>query len=127
MSGQSIMLLFRQDLRQNKELVFVSFKKGFDKDISPATISSWIKQTVILCYKLSDQEALTLHQVKVHDVRAFAESKAFHSGVSFKQILSARHRKSHNTFTQFYLKDVAWTVSELYHFGPVVAAQQIHK
>ena len=42
-------------LRQNKELVFVSFKKGFDKDISPATISSWIKQTVILCYKLSDQ------------------------------------------------------------------------
>ena len=30
------------DLRQNKELVFVSFKKGFDKDISPATISSWM-------------------------------------------------------------------------------------
>ena len=30
------------DLRQNKKLVFVSFKKGFDKDISPATISSWI-------------------------------------------------------------------------------------
>ena len=52
------------DLRQNKELVFVSFKKGFDKDISPATISSWIKQTVILCYELSDQAALTLHQVK---------------------------------------------------------------
>ena len=55
-----------------KELVFVSFKKGFDKDISPATISSWIKQTVILCYELSDQEALTLHQVKAHDVRVFA-------------------------------------------------------
>ena len=52
------------DLRQNKELVFVSFKKGFDKDISPATISSWIKQTVVLCYELSDQEALTFHQVK---------------------------------------------------------------
>ena len=34
------------DLRQNKELFFVSFKKGFDKDISPATISSWIKQTL---------------------------------------------------------------------------------
>ena len=49
------------DLRQNKELVFVSFKKGFDKDISPATISSWIKQTVVLCYELSDQEALTFH------------------------------------------------------------------
>ena len=44
------------DLRQGKELVFVSFKKGFDKDISPATVSSWIKQTVILCYELSDHQ-----------------------------------------------------------------------
>ena len=67
------------DLRQNKELVFVSFKKGFDKDISPATISSWIKQTVILCYELSDHQAHSLHQIKAHNVRAFAASKAFQS------------------------------------------------
>ena len=114
------------DLRQNKELVFVSFKKGFDKDISPATISSWIKQTAIPCYELSDQEAHSLHQVKAHDVRAFAASKAFQSKI-LKQILSACHWKSYNIFTQFYLKDVAWADSELYHLGPVVAAQQIHK
>ena len=115
------------DLRQHKELVFVSFKKGFDRDISPATISSWVKQTVILCYELSDQQSHTLHQVKAHDVRAFAASKAFQSGVSLEQILSACHWKSHNTFTQFYLKDVAWADSELYHLGPVVVAQQIHQ
>ena len=114
------------DLRQNKELVFFSVKKGFNKDISPATISSWIKQTVILCYELSDQEALTLHQVKSHDVRAFAASKAFQYGVSFEQLLSACHWKSHNTFTQFYLKDVALADTELFHLGPVVAAQQVH-
>ena len=99
---------------------------GFDKDISPATIS-WIKQTVILCYELSDHHAHTLHQVKAHDIRAFAASKVFQSGVSLEQILSACHWKSHNTFTQFYLKDVAWADSELYHLGPVVAAQQIHQ
>ena len=116
-----------QDVRQGKELVFVSFKKGFTKDISPATISSWIKQTVILCYDLSDQESLTLHQVKAHDVRAFAASKAFQGGISLDQILAACHWKSHNTFTQFYLKDVAWADSELFHLGPVVAAQQIHQ
>ena len=81
----------------------------------------------ITSYELSDQEAHTLHQVKAHDVRAFAASKAFQSGVSLEQILSACHWKSHNTFTQFYLKDVAWADSELYHLGPVVAAQQIHK
>ena len=108
------------DIRQNKELVFVSFKKGFDKDISAATISSWIKQTVNFCYELSDQEALTLHQVKAHDVRAFQ------SGISLEQILSAWHWKSHHIFTQFYLKDVAWADTELFHLGPVVAAQQVH-
>ena len=79
------------DLRQNKEVAFVSFKKDFDKHISPASISSWIKQTVILCYKLSDQEAHTLHQVKAHDVRAFAASKFFQSGVSLDPFLSACH------------------------------------
>ena len=83
------------DLRQHKELVFVSFKKGFDKDISPATISSWIKQTVILCYEFSDHPAHTLHQVKAHHVRAFAASKAFQLGVSLEQILAACHWKSH--------------------------------
>ena len=82
---------------------------------------------MILCYELSDKEAHSLHQVKAHDVRAFAASKAFQSGVSLEQILLACHWKSHNTFTQFYLKDVAWADSELYHLGPVVAAQQIHQ
>ena len=82
---------------------------------------------MILYYELSDQEALTLHQAKAHDVRAFAASKAFQSGVSLKQILSACYWKSHNTFTQFYLKDVAWADSALFHLGPVVAAQQIQQ
>ena len=67
------------------------------------------------------------HQVKAHDVRAFADSKAFQLGVSLEQILSACHWNLLYTFTQFYLKDVAWADSELYHLGPVVAAQQIHK
>ena len=78
-----------QDLRQGKELGFVSFKKGFNKDISPATISSWIKRTIILCYELSNEEALTLHQVRAHDVRAFAASRAFQGGISLEQILAA--------------------------------------
>ena len=107
-----------KDLREGKGLVFVSFRKSFHKDIVPPTISSWIKQTV---YQLSDEEAQNLHQVRAHDVRAFAASKAFQGGVSLDQILSACHWKAHNTFIQFYLKDVAWADSELYHLGPVVA------
>ena len=40
---------------------------------------TWIKQAIILWYELTDQEALILHQVKAHDVRAFDASKAFQS------------------------------------------------
>ena len=116
-----------QDLRKGKDLVFVSVHKNFQKDIVPATISSWIKQTVLLCYQLSDEEAQNVHQIRPDDVRAFAASKAFQGGVSLEQNLSACHWKAHNTFTQFYLKDLAWADSELYHLEPIVAAQQIHQ
>ena len=116
-----------EDLRTGKELVFVFFRKSFNKDIVPATASSWIKQTIVLCYQLSDEQAQTLHQVRAHDVHAFVASKAFQGGVLLDQILSACHWKSHNTFTQFYLKDVAWADSELYHLGPVVAAQKVRE
>ena len=44
---------------------------------------------IILCYELSDQVAQTLHQVRAHDVRAFAASRAFKGGIYLDQILSA--------------------------------------
>ena len=116
-----------KDFRSGKDLLFVSFKRGFHNDIVPATISLWIKQTGLLCYQLSDQETQDLHQIRAHDIRAFAASQAFQGGVSLEQILSACHWKAHNTFTQFYLKDLAWADSDLYHLGPVVAAQQIQE
>ena len=37
------------DLRQNKGVSLCLLQESFDKGISPATISSWIKQTGILC------------------------------------------------------------------------------
>ena len=74
-----------KDLRKGTDLVFVSFRKSFQKDIVHATISSWIKQTVLLCYQPSDEEAQNLHQMKAHDVRVFEASKAFQGGVSLDQ------------------------------------------
>ena len=70
-------------------------------DIRPATLSSWLKQTILLCYKQADQQALDLVQVKAHDIRAFAASKAFYGGVSVDQIMQACHWKAHNTFTNY--------------------------
>ena len=43
-----------KDLRGSRSL-FISFKKGHTSDIRPATLSSWLKQTIPLCYKQADQ------------------------------------------------------------------------
>ena len=88
-----------KDLRGSRSLLLISFKKGHTSDIRPATLSSWLKQTILLCYKQADQQALDLVQVKAHDIRAFAASKAFYGGVSVDQIIQACHWKAHNTFT----------------------------
>ena len=85
-----------------------------------------MKQTILLCYKQADQEALDLVQVKAHGIRAFAASKAFYGGVSVDQIMQACHWKAHNTFTNFYLKDLTWSDNDNnMYLGPVVTAQQV--
>ena len=65
-----------KDLRGSQSL-FISFKKAHTSDFRPTTLSSWLKQTILLCYRQADIQALDLVQVKVHDVRAFMASKAF--------------------------------------------------
>ena len=121
-----VLLGSNQDLRGSRSLLFISFKKGHTSDIRPATLSSWLKQTILLCYKQADQQALDLVQVKAHDIRAFAASKAFYGGVSVDQIMQACHWKAHNTFTNFYLKDLTWPDSNNnMYLGPVVAVQQV--
>ena len=89
--------------------------------------SKAFSKSVLLCYQLTDEEAQNWHQVRAHDVRVFAASKTFQRGASLDQILSAYHWKVHNTFTQFYLEDVASTDSELHQLGPVVTAQQVRE
>ena len=115
-----------KDLRGSLSLLFISFKKGHTPDIRPATLSSWLKQTTLLCYKQADQQALDLVQVKAHDIRVFAASKAFYGGISVDQIMQACHWKAHNTFTNFYLKNITWSDNDNnMYLGPVVAAQQV--
>ena len=113
-----------KDLRGSLSLPFISFKKGHTSGIRPATLSSWLTQTTLLCYKQADQQALDLVQVKAHDIRAFAASKAF--GVLVDEIMQACHWKAHNTFTNFYLKDLTWSDNDNnMYLGPVAAAQQV--
>ena len=113
-----------KDLRGSRSLFFISSKKGHTSDIRPATLSSWLRQTILLCYKQADQQALDLVQVKAYDIMAFMASKAFYGAVSVHQIMQACHWKAHSTFTIFYLKDLTWSDNDNnMYLGPVVAAQ----
>ena len=84
-AGPEVLFGPNKDLRGSRSLLFISFTKGHTSDIRPPTLSSWLKQTILLCYKQADQQALDLVQVKAHDIRAFAASKAFYGGVSVDQ------------------------------------------
>ena len=114
-----------KDLRKNKNLLFVAIKEGFARDISRATISSWLKQTILLAYENSNPESQQLYQVKAHDVRSMAASLAFKGGISLNEILQACFWKSHNTFTNFYLKDLCWHNGQILKLGPIVSAQHV--
>ena len=89
----------------------------------------FMDKTVMLAYQGSDLETQNLSKVKAHDIRSMAASLAFKGGVSLDQILGACFWKSHSTFTNFYLKDVAWRSKESseYSLGSVVSAQHIVK
>ena len=83
-------------LKKGKYLLFMSFKEGFDRGLMGSTISSWIRQTVLLAYQSSYFDTQDL-QVKVHEVRSMSASLIFKDG----QILGSCHWKSHNTFSTF--------------------------
>ena len=72
-----------RDLRGSRSLLFMSFLKG----IRPTTLSSWLKQTILLCYKQADQQALDLIQDKAHDIRAFVAAKAFYGDRALRYYL----------------------------------------
>ena len=111
-----------KDLRWSLPLLFITFKKGYTSDITPATLSSKLK---LCCYKQADQLSLDLVQVKAHDIRVFAASKAFYGGVLVDQIMQAFHWKAHNRFPNIYLKDLTWSDNDNMYLGPVVAVQQV--
>ena len=98
-TGPEVLSDRTKDLRGSRSLLFISFKNGHTSDIRSATLSSWLKLTILLCYKQADQVSLDLVQVKAHAIKAFTASKAFYGAVSVDQIMQTCHWKAHFTFT----------------------------
>ena len=75
-----------QDLLGARSLLFLSFKKCHASDIRSATLASWLKQIILICYKQVHQQPLDLVQVKADDIRAFEATEAFYDGVLVDKI-----------------------------------------
>ena len=110
---------------EHKPLLFVSFKPGHKRGIVRSTTSGWVRKTILECYINSPTPLLESHKVKAHQIRSMAASLAFHRQASMEQSLRADTWRCHNTFTDFYLKDLSLYSADLIQLGPVVAAESI--
>ena len=127
MSCEGFEILPGQDKRFEEDLEsFVcSYKRGLYKRYFQGNYLILVKQTILLAYENSDSESQQLYQVKAHDVRSMAASLAFRGGVSLNEIPEACFWKPHNTFTNFYLKDLCWHNGQILKLGPIVSAQLV--
>ena len=85
------------------------------------TISSWLKQTLLMAY---DEDGKPTG-VKVRQVRSLAALWALRAKAYMEDIMLACSWKGHNTFSQFYVKDLAVICDQICHLGPVVVALHI--
>ena len=103
----------------NKRL-FVSFKKGHNTPIHPNTVSSWLKNCIILCYQLSGKSIPT--KVSGHTVRAMSVSWASLKNVGIHQILDSCYWRTANTFISYYLKDLTEIEGDMKKLGKVAVS-----
>jgi len=105
--------------------LFISYKPGFVGDITTTTVSRWIKNAILWAYDASsnDMDLHQLHSIKAHDVRAMSASLSALRSVSLDQILQAAGWRSHNVFTNFYLRDLSTQSEDLLRLGPLITSQ----
>lgn len=116
------------EVRQGRTRLFIQHKRELVvKEVSPITISRWIKQVVVSTLQsiAQDRAALSLHQVRAHDLRALAASWAAFNNVSTDEICKACYWKRTGTFQDRYLKDMATSADGLYSLGGLVVAHTV--
>jgi integrase len=110
----------------DKKLVFVSLDEDKKDDISPSTISGWIRDLIDHVYEHPTEWACGKSGNKTHDIRGLAHTVSFKGNVSIENIVRAGSWKTDSTFFRSYLKDLSMKdVSNLKRLGPIVAGQHV--
>lgn len=114
-----------QGMRRGKELLFISYRPEFEKDIHKNTISGWVRKLIGFCYQHASDESLELAGASTHAIRGMAASLAFRGGADLEEVLRACSWQSQTTFTDFYLRDVSVVQDNLSRLGPLSVAQHV--
>ena len=109
--------------RPRCERLFVTAGRS-KKEISKTTVSFWLRKTISHAYELSGT-ALPLPAPRARETRGIAPSLLFKKNFAVDQVLKAGTWRRHTTFTRHYLRDLAHRSLDIYHLGPVVAAQAV--
>ena len=86
--------------------LFIPYKQGCSSDLHANTFSSWVKQLILYVHKNASSEKLQVGKVRAHDTCALSASLALHQNMALPALLKTCTWASHNTFTNFYLRDV---------------------
>ena len=113
-----------------QKALFMSYVRSFDRDISPQTISNYLKQVIIAAYKdveaLSDDVIVKDLNVKAHQVRHVAHSLGQLGQLSLSDIIRTGGWSTPNTFIKHYLQPLSIdTVDQLHSVGSFVAIESV--
>jgi integrase len=111
--------------RKGRRKLFISHDSRHTTEIATATVSSWIRQAVCLCYQLSNNHIRNEFNITAHSVRGWATSWAVTNRASINDVMTAASWHSHSTLTRHYLRDVTNISDDMLRIGPVVTALTI--
>ena len=114
-----------KDMRKGKKCLFVSLQPNRQGDITRQSINIWIRNTIRLAYALAGRNTENLGRATNHEIRSVASSLAYERSMSLNTLMRACHWKHANTFTSYYLKDVAVLSQELMRLSPIVVASTV--
>ena len=93
------------------------------KEVSKSSISYWIRQVISRAYALAGEPAPP--HPRARETRGLGPSLLVKRNYDVAAVLKAGTWKRHSTFSRFYLRDLASRSLDVYHLGPVVAAQEV--
>jgi hypothetical protein len=110
-----------ESYRRSRKRLFLLLAQE-KEDFKADTLTYWVRQLIIMAYRDYPDEVAILHRV-LHETRAIASSWALFNNVPMSSLLKAAEWKSHNVFTNNYLRDLSHIQDDMLRLGPTVVGQ----